>query len=49
MNDFNIIKEDLKSIGLCPGDSVLVHSSFKSMGQVEGGIQTLIDAILDLF
>lgn len=48
MNDFNIIKEDLKSIGLCPGDSVLVHSSFKSMGQVEGGIQTLIDAILDV-
>lgn len=48
MRDFKTIKEDLKSIGLKSGDSILIHSSFKSMGYVEGGIQTLIDAIFDV-
>ncbi|MBQ4629731.1 MAG: AAC(3) family N-acetyltransferase [Clostridia bacterium] len=47
MNDFKIIRNDLISLGLGKGDSVLIHSSFKSMGEVDGGIQTLVDAILD--
>ena len=42
------IKEDLSVLGLCKGDAVLVHSSFKSMGNVEGGIQTLVDALLSV-
>ena len=44
--DFNLIKEDLLSLGLSQGDSVLVHSSFKSLGEVKGGIETLVSALL---
>ena len=46
--DYSIIKEDLSSLGLTRGDSVLIHSSFKSLGKVDGGIQTLIDGILSV-
>lgn len=43
---YNKIKEDLENLGIKKGDDVLVHSSFKSLGYVEGGIQTLIEAII---
>ena len=45
---YHQIKEDLKAMGLKTGDAVLVHSSFKSMGTVEGGIQTLVEALLSV-
>lgn len=45
---YHQIKEDLKALGLKTGDAVLVHSSFKSMGTVEGGIQTLVEALLSV-
>lgn len=44
--DHEIIVEDLRRLGLDKGDAVLVHSSYKSLGAVEGGIQTLVEAIL---
>lgn len=47
-NDYRILKEDLASMGLTSGDSVLLHSSFKSLGYVEGGISTLVDALLSV-
>ena len=34
----------LRELGLREGDSVLVHSSFKSLGEVEKGAETVIDA-----
>jgi aminoglycoside 3-N-acetyltransferase len=37
-----------KEIGLQAGDTVLVHSSYKSLGGVEGGPQAVIDALLDV-
>ncbi len=37
-----------KELGLDTGDVVLVHSSYKSFGGVEGGPQTVIDAILEV-
>lgn len=40
------IKEDLSRSGIRPGDELLIHSSFKSLGGVEGGIETLIEAII---
>ena len=40
------IKEDLALSGIKPGDDVLIHSSFKSLGYVDGGIKTLIDALV---
>lgn len=44
--DYEILKTDLADIGLQKGDSVLIHSSYKSMGGLEGGIQTLVDAAM---
>lgn len=38
---------DLKKIGLCEGDSVLVHSSLSKIGFVEEGSRTVIDALLE--
>jgi aminoglycoside 3-N-acetyltransferase len=38
---------DLRRLGLDAGDTVFVHSSYKSLGQVEGGVQTAIDALED--
>lgn len=35
---------DLRALGLCDGDSVITHSSFKSLGEVEGGAQTVINS-----
>lgn len=46
--DYKILKDDLSAIGLRYGDSVLVHSSYKSMGGLDGGIQTLVDALLSV-
>lgn len=36
---------DLEKIGIEKGDRLLVHSSFKSLGEVEGGIETVITAL----
>lgn len=41
------IREDLLRLGVRPGGPLLVHSSFRSLGAVPGGIQTLIDALAD--
>src|SRR5262249_36849753 len=35
-----------RDLGVNPGDVLLVHSSYKSLGPVEGGPQTVIDALL---
>ena len=35
----------LKKLGICEGDKVLVHSSFKSLGEVEKGAETVISAL----
>lgn len=37
----------LQSLGLAAGDSVVVHSSFKSLGPVRDGPSTVIHALLD--
>ncbi len=37
-----------EELGLRAGDIVMVHSAFKSLGGVEGGPQTVIDALLEL-
>jgi len=48
----DLTKQDLarefSNLGLQAGDIVLVHSSYKSLGGVEGGPQTVIDALLDV-
>lgn len=47
----NLIKEnlieDLKTMGIKETDSLMVHSSMKSIGQVEGGADTVVDALME--
>ena len=39
---------ELKSLGLASGQKVLVHSSLSSFGHMQGGADTVIDAILEV-
>lgn len=44
----NDIRTALEALGLGPGDTVLVHSSLSSFGEVDGGAEGVVDAILEL-
>ena len=37
------LKQQIKDMGITPEDTVLIHTSKKSIGDVEGGIDGLID------
>ena len=43
------LENDLKNMGLRPQDTVLMHSSMKAIGSVEGGADTVLDALCDYF
>lgn len=43
----NDIANTLREIGIKEGDTVLVHSSFKSLGEVDGGAETVILGFFD--
>ncbi|MEO6907330.1 MAG: AAC(3) family N-acetyltransferase, partial [Abditibacteriaceae bacterium] len=40
--------EELRSLGLAEGDHVMMHSSLSSFGNLEGGADTLLDAVLEI-
>ena len=40
---------DLHNMGLQSTDAVMVHSSMKSIGEVEGGANTVVDAFMEYF
>lgn len=42
------IIKGLKFIGLSRGDNVIVHSSLASFGKIQGGADTVIDALLEV-
>ena len=42
------ISISLRALGLGPGHHVLVHSSLSSMGHVDGGAPTVVQALLDV-
>ena len=44
----NDITKKLREIGITHGDTILVHSSFKSLGELENGADTVISAIFDV-
>lgn len=46
--DFITIKEQLSVLGIKKGDDVIVHSAYKKLGGVEGGIETVINALISL-
>ncbi len=37
---------EFQTLGVQPGDTLLVHSSYKALGGVEGGPQTVVDALI---
>ena len=39
---------DLKALGIKPGDTILMHSSYKSLGGIEDGAKGFFDAFLSL-
>lgn len=39
---------DLRTLGICPGDTVLMHSSYRSLGGIEDGAAGFFDAFLSL-
>jgi len=42
------LADAFRRIGLAGGDSLIVHSSFRSLGKVDGGPKTVIQALLDV-
>ena len=38
--------EDLKKLGLKSDDTILMHSSLKSLGHVDGGARSVIETLL---
>lgn len=43
------IHRDLSALGIKPSDTLLMHSSFKSLGEIEGGAAAFFDALLSYF
>lgn len=41
------ITEQLKNLGIKEGDTLLVHSSMKAIGDVDGGADTVLDALVE--
>lgn len=40
--------DQFRAVGVRTGDTLMVHSAFRSLGPVEGGPDTVIDALLEL-
>lgn len=40
------IHNDLRALGIKRGDTILMHSSFKALGEIEGGAGAFFDAII---
>lgn len=41
------IVRDLRALGVGPGMTIMVHSSLSALGHVEGGAETLIEALIE--
>jgi aminoglycoside 3-N-acetyltransferase len=46
MLTFDVLVYGFQDLGLQAGDTLLVHSSYKTLGGVDGGPQTVIDSLL---
>ena len=43
------LKKDLEKLGIKPTDTLLIHSSMKAIGPVEGGADAVLDMLMDYF
>ena len=43
------LKKDLQNLQIFPNDTLLIHSSMKSIGEVAGGADTVLDMLMDYF
>lgn len=41
------LADDLRALGLVPGDVIMIHAAFSRVGPVLGGPDALVDAVLD--
>ena len=41
------LADNLRRLGVMPGDTLFIHSSFKSLGPVDGGAETVVHALED--
>ena len=44
-----MLEKQLEAMGLKRSDTVLVHSSMKAIGDVDGGAETVLDALMSYF
>ena len=49
MNYIQQIHKDLENLGIARDDTVFIHSSFKSLGYIEGGAETFFKGLLSAF
>ena len=45
----DMLRDDLRQMGVLPEDTLLIHSSYKSIGSVEGGPDAVLDMLMDYF
>ena len=38
---------DLKNLGIVPGDTVLIHSSYRSLGSIDGGVASFFEWLIE--
>lgn len=43
------LQQDLAAMGLTGTETILIHSAMKSIGAVEGGADTVLDALMEFF
>ncbi len=45
----NDLEKDLRAAGIAPADTLLIHSSMKSIGEVDGGAGAVLDMLMAYF
>ena len=45
----NDLRKDLENLQILPSDTLLIHSSMKSIGEVEGGADAVLDMLMEYF
>ena len=43
------LRQDLVAMGLTGTETILIHSSMQSIGEVEGGADTVLDVLMEFF